>query len=100
MKSLGVLRTWALIGKLEIADGWFSRGRASWYGCVWVRVRVSGCRGGAAKHMKFLWVSKGWALRGKLEIAGGCFSRVRAVWWYRACFYARCADRGKQAIFR
>ena len=116
MKSLWVLRSWALRGKLEIALGCFSRGRASWYRVVCVRVRVSGWRGGAAKHMKFLWVSKGWALRGNLEIAGGCFSRVRAVWYgcgcvrvrvrvcargcCRACFYARSAARGKQAIFR
>ena len=81
MKSLWVLRSCALRGKLEIAGGCFSRRRASWYGSVCVRVRVSGWRGGAAKHMKSLWVSKGWALRGKLEIAGGCFSRVRAVWY-------------------
>lgn len=55
MKSLWVLRSWALRGKLEIALGCFSRRRASWYRSVCVRVRVSGWRGGAAKHMKFLY---------------------------------------------
>ena len=59
MKSLWVLRSCALRGKLEIAGGCFSRMRVSWYGSVCVRVRVSGWRGGAAKHIKSLWVSKG-----------------------------------------